>query len=689
MKKLIALLLLFSLQAQALKINGPLEGAQLENLSGDPTGKAGRVYYNTDTKKAKLHNGTAWADLGTGSGSGGGSGPKNFVANPSGEANAGNWTCTGANCTTDFVRDTTAGKGIAGTNYSLKFTAESSGYYVTSDAWTLDNDVTGSCEASLVYTTAAGVYTFNLMSGSTVVQSVPLPAQSAYYPAVIPYPCGNYSIRITASGAGTAINFGNVYFGKATGLGLANSVTDTQSYTPTFSASLNNPAIQAANWAKRGDKIYVQFRFITGASTTAAPATMTLPAGLSFASTGSTVIGAAWTQGYAGHDLWVTNGGGGNTVGFVANNGAGAGLNGSDLGNGQIVDGWFEAKISGWTAQGAISTNKQTLPTVQRFLSGSGTYTTPQGASWIRVRMVGGGGGGGGSGTGGAGVGGTSGTSTFGLLSAGGGSGGAAGSNSGGGSRGQGGVAALNGAGIGLAINGGWGSSTAGPNGIGGYGAASAFGGGGAGGQVPYDGEAAVVNAGGGGGGAGGNASFYGGGGGGAGGYIDAVISGPLAATYSYAVGAGGTLGGPGTSGKSGGAGGSGIIIVDEYYGSMNAPLLVGSVTSNTSGLERVERASFPKCTASPCTSLTQSGSWLTSVTRSSVGSYVLNIASGMFSATPACICSSADTSTGNTICTPGVWGTNNSTTITFSTNNNTAGPPIDSSVSIICMGPR
>lgn len=47
-------------------------------------------------------------------------------------------------------------------------------------------------------------------------------------------------------------------------------------------------------------------------------------------------------------------------------------------------------------------------PTVQRFTSGSGTYTTPAGVKYIRVRMIGGGGNGGGgtvsAGGGGAGA---------------------------------------------------------------------------------------------------------------------------------------------------------------------------------------------------------------------------------------------------------------------------------------------
>src|SRR5581483_7047210 len=61
-------------------------------------------------------------------------------------------------------------------------------------------------------------------------------------------------------------------------------------------------------------------------------------------------------------------------------------------------------------------------PTLQKFTSGSGTYTLPNGVLWIKVRCVGGGGGGGASpsGTGTAG-----GNTTFGTIIAGGGSPGA------------------------------------------------------------------------------------------------------------------------------------------------------------------------------------------------------------------------------------------------------------------------
>lgn len=36
----------------------------LENLSSDPTGYAGRTYWNTTSKKIRVYDGTSWGDAG-------------------------------------------------------------------------------------------------------------------------------------------------------------------------------------------------------------------------------------------------------------------------------------------------------------------------------------------------------------------------------------------------------------------------------------------------------------------------------------------------------------------------------------------------------------------------------------------------------------------------------------------------
>jgi len=120
------------------------------------------------------------------------------------------------------------------------------------------------------------------------------------------------------------------------------------------------------------------------------------------------------------------------------------------------------------------------------------------------------------------------------------------------------------------------------------------------------------------------------------------------------------------------------------------APLLVGSVTSNSSGLERVERAHVnggndaTDCTSSPCTIATQSGSWVTSVTRSGVGSYQVNFTAGNFSNSGSCTCSTSTASI-NATCTS-KFMTSSSVTVRSHTG---GGSLVDGIFDIICMGPR
>lgn len=201
-------------------------------------------------------------------------------------------------------------------------------------------------------------------------------------------------------------------------------------------------------------------------------------------------------------------------------------------------------------------------PTQTKYTSGSGTYTTPAGVLYIKVRMVGAGGGG--TGGQGGGSGGTGGNTTFGssFLTANGGGGG----NATNGNGGAGGTATVGAGAFGFALTGarGQGASaitTVNPGGSGGY---SPFGGAGEG-DISTTTNSAVANTGSGGAGARANGTYTNGSGGGAGGYLEATVSLP-SASYSYAVGAAGTAGTAGTAGSAGGAGGSGVIIIDEYY---------------------------------------------------------------------------------------------------------------------------
>ena len=119
---------------------------------------------------------------------------------------------------------------------------------------------------------------------------------------------------------------------------------------------------------------------------------------------------------------------------------------------------------------------------------------------------------------------------------------------------------------------------------------------------------------------------------------------------------------------------------------SIPAPLLVNSVVSSSTGVEASERASVgdTACSASPCTIASQSGSWLTSITRSGAGTYALNISAGTFSARPTCNI----TGRGGT----GVFcfdGSGSTSTVYNFVCRSDAGANTDSGFDIRCQGPR
>lgn len=68
---------------------------------------------------------------------------------------------------------------------------------------------------------------------------------------------------------------------------------------------------------------------------------------------------------------------------------------------------------------------------------------------------------------------------------------------------------------------------------------------------------------------------------------------------------------------------------------SMPAPILIGSVTSNATGTERIERAEINCDAASSITQ--QSGSWISSIGNRSTTACAIVLTSGMFSAAPVC----------------------------------------------------
>lgn len=130
---------------------------------------------------------------------------------------------------------------------------------------------------------------------------------------------------------------------------------------------------------------------------------------------------------------------------------------------------------------------------------------------------------------------------------------------------------------------------------------------------------------------------------------------------------------------------------------SMQAPFTVGSVTSTTTGKEHIERVTFSgnssgtaACTSSPCTIVSQSGSWVSSVTRTGTGTYTVNFTAGEFTAAPTCTCTSNGDSGASDVCVIGNGGipSTSSALIDIAKLAGATQPAADSTVEMICQGP-
>lgn len=136
-------------------------------------------------------------------------------------------------------------------------------------------------------------------------------------------------------------------------------------------------------------------------------------------------------------------------------------------------------------------------------------------------------------------------------------------------------------------------------------------------------------------------------------------------------------------------------LMIKPLSQNLPAPVLVGSVTSGSTGAERIERVRFggaserSNCTTSPCTIYSQSGSWVSSVTKNATGNYTVNIASGVFSAEPTCSGNAKSIGSQNTALIP-VDSAGSSTSKRFDVMRiGSAGTNDDAYVEYICYGPR
>jgi hypothetical protein len=133
------------------------------------------------------------------------------------------------------------------------------------------------------------------------------------------------------------------------------------------------------------------------------------------------------------------------------------------------------------------------------------------------------------------------------------------------------------------------------------------------------------------------------------------------------------------------------IFAIDQ---AMNAPVLVGSVTSGSTGAERVERATL-NCDAGSAI-VRQSGSWVSSIGNISSGVCTVTVAAGIFSAAPTCTVSAYVTGPSVSFSAAGgsqpIAALNAATTTTsvaVKVTSDSANVATAVDFDLICMGPR
>lgn len=120
--------------------------------------------------------------------------------------------------------------------------------------------------------------------------------------------------------------------------------------------------------------------------------------------------------------------------------------------------------------------------------------------------------------------------------------------------------------------------------------------------------------------------------------------------------------------------------------GNMPAPVLVGSVTSGSTGAERIERARIT-CSNSAAAIVSQSGTWLSSVSNgATAGLCTANFTAGTFSATPVCLCTNLRGGSSDQTCVVNSAGTISSSAMNFERR---GGGAENGDLFIQCMGPR
>lgn len=211
-----------------------------------------------------------------------GAGPKNFVSNPSCNADAAGWVASGVT----LAKVTTSGYKVDGIS-SCGLSSATHTASITSAAISIDDGVSGNCQADVSYKGDGSKWSFAVLDGSNnVMTSVALTNEtSAWRKAKLNYPCTTgYKLQVVSTAASPAdLYVGGFYWGSATNLTTGAQVSEWKSYTPTIT-NLSGFSLGPVGYYRYvGDSVEVKVNFTKNGSAGASASTVYigLPSGAS------------------------------------------------------------------------------------------------------------------------------------------------------------------------------------------------------------------------------------------------------------------------------------------------------------------------------------------------------------------------------------------------------------------------
>lgn len=607
------------------------------------TNTAARIAYDSTLNNVVYNNGAAWTAVGSGSGGL----YQNFLTNPGFESGTTGWTASGGTLTTDT--SSTGYQGIG--NASGTWDSSAAAQTLTGTAYTIGNGLAATnaiMRCKVMTPSGTATHTFGTWDGSTLANTITIPSSTTAQYVEISFPFGAAGTTIAPRFTSVAsneplISIDDCYVGTNFQISTQSPITDGVTFTPVLSAVTTPPtlgagAVQTGTYRRVGDSLEVWEEIVFGTSGTAAGSgtyRLTLPNGYLV---DTTKLPSAAVRGYIGHTFMLTAG--------TIHDGCGVEVTGTNPGfvtmicaNSQVASGspgaWaandylkahFTVPIVGWQSQTAVRADNADFDPTAWTPTGAWSTNTTYTAFESRIGKF----------------------AYYDIL---------------------------------IALAGAPTSATLTVNLPSGrtidtaaitksstnYGELDMFGctavSAGIARQckVVYNSTTAV--------------SLYG--------LSTSTFTGTQYLNYAPI-----TQAAPGTFANGDYIRFSFRVPIVGWTNNQRVPLLIGSVTSSTVAMERVERA-IVVCSGASC-SATQSGSWISSVTRNGTGLATINFTAGMFSAAPTCVCMYSGSVGAGTAASTAFCQTANPSTgsVAYSTELGTF-VLFDTTASFICMGPR